>query len=185
MHERKFSFQPVALALTAIAALLRLAPHPPNFTPIGGIALFGGARLKGWQAYVIPLFAMMVTDPILSHLAGYPAYSRATIFIYASFMIYVLLGRTLISESTSPVRIASVSVLGSLQFFLITNLFVWWADTSMYLHTFGGLASCYVAALPFYGRTLAADLLYTGVLFGAYALLGHKLENGASAHIAS
>lgn len=182
MNERKSSFQPAALALTALAALLRLAPHPPNFTPVGSVALFGGARLQGWQAYIVPLLAMMVTDPILSHLAGYPAYSRATIVIYASFMLYVMLGRTLIGQSTNSVRIASVSILGSVQFFLITNSFEWWAGNALYPHTIGGLSACYIAALPFFGRTLASDLFYTGVLFAAHALLSRKLEYARRAH---
>jgi len=29
--------------------------------------------------------------------------------------------------------------------------------------------ACYVAAIPFYGRTLLADLFYSAALFGAYA----------------
>jgi hypothetical protein len=40
-----------------------------------------------------------------------------------------------------------------------------------------GLSACYVAALPFFGRTLLADLFYSGVLFGAYALVSRRLES--------
>jgi hypothetical protein len=36
------------------------------------------------------------------------------------------------------------------------------------------LVACYVAAIPFYGRTLAADLFYSAALFGAYALLSRR-----------
>jgi hypothetical protein len=46
-----------------------------------------------------------------------------------------------------------------------------------------GLLTCYVAALPFvgsnapplgfFGNQLVGDLFYTGILFGAYALLRH------------
>ena len=39
-------FAPGPLALTGLillAALTRLLPHPPNFSPIEAIALFGGA----------------------------------------------------------------------------------------------------------------------------------------------
>ena len=175
MQEKKPSFQPVALGLTIAAALLRLVPHPYNFTPVGGAALFGGARLSGWQAYLVPLLAMLVTDPILSHMAGYPAYSTATLVIYFSLAIYVLLGRKLIGSSTNPWRIGGVTLLGSIQFFLITNFFVWYGDAT-YPHTLAGLSACYVAALPFFSRTLAGDLFYSAALFSAYAILSRKLE---------
>src|SRR6266851_1274615 len=36
----------LALALIVLAAALRIAPHPWNFTPVGAMALFSGAVLK-------------------------------------------------------------------------------------------------------------------------------------------
>ena len=33
------------LSAILVAAVLRLVPHPPNFTPIGAMALFSGAYL--------------------------------------------------------------------------------------------------------------------------------------------
>lgn len=174
MNESKPPFRPLAVALTLAAALLRLAPHPPNFAPVGSIALFGGAKLRGWQAYAIPLLAMLITDPILSHMAGYPAYSKATPIIYFSFLLYVILGRSLLREQPSLLRIALVAAAGSLQFFLVTNFFEWWEGLSMYPHTLPGLSACFAAAVPFYSRTLIADLFYSGVLFAAYALLSRR-----------
>ena len=183
MDQKKSSFQPVALTLTVLAALLRLAPHPPNFAPVGSVALFGGARLRGWQAYAVPLLAMLITDPILSRMAGYSAYSWATPIIYACFLINVALGRAFLSRSNNAWRIASVVVAGSVQFYLITNLFEWWGGISQYPHTVNGLVECYLAALPFFGRTLVADLFYSALLFSAYALLGRRVpaENQSQA----
>jgi hypothetical protein len=172
------SFQPLAIVMTVLAALVRLVPHPPNFTPIGGVALFGGARLRSWQAYVVPLLALALTDPIRSRLeGGFPAYSAMTPIIYASFLISVFLGRTFLRNTNNPVRIGSVAFAGSLQFFLITNFFVWFGSQTMYAHTVSGLAACYVAGLPFFGRTVLADLFYSAVLFGAYALVSHRMES--------
>ena len=57
--------RPLALGLTILAALVRVAPHPPNFAPVGGMSLFAGARLRGWMAYLLPLALMAVTDPIV------------------------------------------------------------------------------------------------------------------------
>src|SRR5436305_11343585 len=118
MDRKESSFQPVALSLTLAAALIRLIPHPPNFAPIGGLALFGGARLKGWQAYLIPVLAMLVTDPIMSRLSGAPAYSAMTLVIYACLLLNVLLGRVFLSKTVSPARIGATALIGSAQFFL-------------------------------------------------------------------
>jgi hypothetical protein len=179
--DRKQSSQPLALVITLLAALVRLVPHPPNFSPIGGVALFGGARLRAWQAYVVPLLAMVLTDPIRSRLeGGYPAYSLMTPIIYASFLLSVYLGRTFLRNTNNPLRIATVALAGSLQFFVITNFFVWLRAADMYPQTISGLAACYVAALPFFGRTVLADLFYSAVLFGAYALVSRRLETSRS-----
>ncbi len=79
--------RPVALSLTVLGALARLIPHPPNFAPVGAASLFAGARLPVWQAYLVPIALMAITDPILGAFYGAPAYSSATIFIYASFLV--------------------------------------------------------------------------------------------------
>jgi hypothetical protein len=186
MQSKKSAFQPIAVTLTVVAALARLIPHPPNFAPIGAAALFGGARLRGWQAYLVPLIAMLLTDPIRSLMeGGYPAYSWGSLAIYGSFMISVLLGRLFLQNSNSVPRIGLVTLAGSLQFFLLTN-FVTWAASTMYPHTWAGLTACYVAAIPFFGYTVAADLFYCGVLFGSYAWLKKfSHENEASPALAA
>lgn len=115
---------------------------------------------------------MLITDPIRSAMEGhYPSYSAMTVIIYASLMIYVFLGRTLLSSSSGPGRIASVCLLGSTQFYLITNLFVWIGQDVEYPHTFAGLIACYTAALPFFERTVLGDLFFTAVLTGAYMFI--------------
>ncbi len=173
-----------APGLTVLAALLRLAPHPPNFTPIEGMALFGGARLAGWKAYAIPLLAMLITDPIASWMAGYPAYSSMTPIVYACLAINVFLGRALLKNSQTILRIGSVSVLASTIFFVVTNFFVWvGAPISIYPHTSAGLIECFVAALPFFSRTLVGNLFYAGVLFSAYAAIARYTDERVGAPV--
>jgi len=182
MDRKPQSTQMLAVVMTVLAALVRLAPHPPNFSPIGSAALFGGARLRSWQAYLVPLLALAITDPIRSRMeGGYPAYTSGTIIVYASFLISVFLGRTFLRNTNSPVRIASVVFAGSVQFFLITNFFSFLQMPDLYSRTIGGLAACYTAALPFYGRTLLGDLFFSAVLFGAYALISRRIESSSRA----
>ena len=46
----------VLAALIFIAALSRVLPHPPNFSPIEAVALFGGAYFaKRHWALLVPL----------------------------------------------------------------------------------------------------------------------------------
>jgi Family of unknown function (DUF6580) len=169
----KTNWRPAALSLTVLGAIARLLPHPPNFAPVGAASLFSGARLPGWQAYLVPLAMMAITDPIMAAVYGVPVFSRFQFFIYASFLISVWLGRRL-RNSESVSRIAAVTVLNSVQFFVITNFgsWLWFTD---YPRTAAGLSACYIAAIPFFGWTLASDLVYTGALFGLHAWLSRTV----------
>jgi hypothetical protein len=179
--EKEQNWHPAALALTVLGVVARLIPHPPNFSPVGSASLFSGARLNGWQAYLIPLAIMVVTDPILAavyHVAPYTSYQ---VFIYLSFMLSVAIGRFL-SSTTSMPRIALVSLLSSTQFFLITNFAVWVGSVE-FAHTAAGLGACYVVALPFFAYTVLGDLFFTGVFFALYAWLSrtHKARQLSNA----
>jgi hypothetical protein len=44
-----------------------------------------------------------------------------------------------------------------------------------YPHTWAGLTTCYVNAIPFFGRTLINDLLYAGLLFGLHSWLSRTV----------
>jgi uncharacterized protein DUF6580 len=161
-----------ALGLTAVGAVLRILPHPPNLAPVGAMSLFAGANLAGWQAYLVPLLLMAVTDPIIAAMGGFDPFSRGTIFIYGSFLISVWIGKHL-RGSYSPARIGGAAFLCALQFFLITN-FSTWMLSRMYPHTLAGLGACYVAALPFFGYTLIGNLFYSAFFFGAHYWLTRR-----------
>jgi len=166
--ERGNNVRPLAMSLTVLGAILRLLPHPPNFAPVGGMSLYAGARLRTWQAFALPLLLMAVTDPLLG------GYSAATPFIYSSFMISVWIGRRL-TATESPLRIGAACLACSVQFFVLTNFGTWLLGT-WYAHTWAGLAACYTAAIPFFGRTLAGDLFYSAVLFGLHAWLSRTVR---------
>ncbi len=159
--------RPVALTLTVLGAVARLMPHPWNFAPVGGASIFAGARLPGWQAYMLPILLMAVTDPLLG------GYSRATPWVYLSYLINVWIGRRL-RTSESPLRIGGAAVVSSIQFFFLSNFGVWLGFGS-YAHTWAGLATCYTLALPYYAPTLISDLVTCGVLFGLHAWLSRTV----------
>jgi len=151
--------------LTAIlaAAVLRLVPHPPNFTPIGAMALFSGAYVARKElAFVAPLAAMLLSDAIIGFHSG-------MLFVYAGVAMIVLLGQVALSRVT-PLRIGGAAVASSILFFVISNLGTWLVS-GMYPLNASGLAACFVAAIPFFQNTLAGDLFYSALLFGGFAVL--------------
>lgn len=153
----------LAFAMIALAAVLRIAPHPWNFTPIGAMALFSGAIVKDRRlAFAFPLVALFVGDVFVGFYKLMPV-------IYASFLISVAIGLWLRNRRTIA-RISLATFLGSAQFFLITNFAIWASAFSSYPHTGAGLLTCYVAGVPFFWNTLAGDAIYAALLFGGFAL---------------
>jgi hypothetical protein len=148
--------------LILVAMVCRLVPHPPNFTPVLAVALFGGAMLPRRVSWAVPLLAMVASDLAL----GYP-FGWMNGVVYGCFLAAVGLGMWLGRRRTWG-RTAAAALGGSALFFVVTNFAVWLGADSMYLHTPGGLAQCYVAALPFFRNSLAGDLFWTAALFGLH-----------------
>jgi hypothetical protein len=164
---QKNTARPLAIGLTVLGGLMRMTQRL-NFAPVGAISLFAGARLRGWQAYALPIVLMAVTDPLLG------GYSFATPFIYASFLINVWIGSAL-RNTEQPGWITAGALVGSLQFFLLSNIGTWLTPNGMYPHTLSGLGTCLAAAVPFFRHTLISDLGYTAVFFGLHALLSRTV----------
>jgi hypothetical protein len=156
-----------------LAALSRLIPHPANFAPVGGMALFGAAYYsKRYWAYIIPMVSMWISDLILNNVVYAAYFDRfvwfysGSLFTYGAFVLIVLMG----SFTLKKVRVPNLlfSALGaSVVFFLVSNFGVWFSGT-MYPKDFGGLMACYTAGIPFFKNTVLGDMFYTGVLFGAF-----------------
>jgi hypothetical protein len=154
----------MAYLLIALAAICRLIPHPPNFTPVLAVALFGGASLPRRTAPAIPLLAMLLSDLVLEYPLGW-----INLVVYGCFLSGVLLGRLLARRSTWRRRVAA-ALAGSVIFFLVTNFAVWIGSEGFYEHTLDGLVRCYVLALPFFRNSLLGDLAWSIGLFGLHDL---------------
>jgi len=161
------------IGMILAAAALRLLPHPPNFEPIGALALFAGAQFekKSW-AFIIPLAAMLLSDAVIGFHSQMPV-------IYGAFALVVCMGFSLRQRRTL-VPVMGMAFAASVLFFVVSNFGVWALD-SMYPKTLAGLVTCYVAAIPFFGNTLAGSLFYTAVLFGGFALAERKIQVFAAA----
>jgi len=151
------------LSAVLVAAALRLVPHPPNFTPIGAMALFGGAYLgRRALAFAAPLGALLLSDLVLGFYHG-----MAT--VYFSVALIVMIGMVALSR-VSPIRVGLAALASSVLFFVVTN-FGMWVFSGFYPRSLAGLEACYVAAIPFFQNTVAGDLFYATLLFGGFRLL--------------
>lgn len=159
----------VLFAIILLAALSRLIPHPSNFTPITGMALFAGAYLpnRKW-AWTLPLAAMVISDLIIGFHSTLPA-------IYLLIIGMTFLGSLLNQSNLSWTKLAGTTLGSSIVFFLGSNFAVW-AMQDLYPKTATGLAECYIAAIPFFQNSLMGDFFYVTVLFGGYSLVRLALD---------
>jgi hypothetical protein len=170
------------LVLTGIvlaAALARLLPHPPNFTPIGALALFSAAHFRSKLAGLLaPLLALLLGDLGLEAayrlgllggwmIGGTGLYPGMWV-VYLAVALVAGVGLVLRRRRSVP-AVAGCTLTGSVVFFAVTN-FAWWAGYDLYPHTWAGLVDCYAKALPFFHWTLLGDAFFATLLFGGFAL---------------
>jgi hypothetical protein len=161
------------MLMIVLCVVFRVLPHPPNFAPVGASAVFAGRTMKPAAAALTIIAAMFASDLALASLHGYSLFSLVTLFVYAGFMAQVALGRLLRKTKGGAL---GASLGGSLSFFALSNFGVWVASSS-YMHNTEGLLTCYMAALPFLGGTLAGDLVWTAILSLLYQPAASRLED--------
>ena len=196
------------IALGVLVALMRVAPRYLdlgsgvwNLMPVGALALFAGSRLRGWSAWLVPLAVMLVADLLLIYPLSKmdpPSSSFSLIetpAIYLSFVLYVALGRLIRQNELSPPVIGGAALLGSVQFFVLTNFATWVRAINSpplppelmefnYTPDLAGLGKCFLMAVPFYKSTLASDLVCSALIFGGHALLTWSLARAKSPAVA-
>ena len=155
--------------IIVLAIISRLIPHPPNFTPIIAIGLFGSAYIKNRSlAMFIPICAMFLADIFIG-------YHSTIYWVYGSLLLISILGMLVINRvSLKKCTIAIFS--GSLLFFIVTNFGVWFTST-YYPKNIEGLITCYTVALPFLANTLAGSICYSVIMFGGYEILKKNLPH--------
>jgi hypothetical protein len=143
------SRQWMLLTFIVVAILTRWLPHPPNFTAVTAIALFGGAHFSSKKlAYMIPLSAMFLSDLVLG-------LSWITLFVYTAIVAVTFIGFYFKRMSIKTILISSSA------FFIITNFGVWLLSYPLNL---SGLIECYTLAIPFFRNSILGDLFFAGVL---------------------
>ncbi len=169
---------PMTLALGLLlglgCAVLPLIPEPYrmfNFAAFGAVGLFVAGRMG-----LIPGLILALGSKLLSDVLNYTAHDYQDDYlpmasIIAGLAIYPVIGYALVRRTQNPLRIAGGAIAASASFFLFTNFASWLGQAMPYPYTVVGLLECYKQGLPFYRGTFFGDLICTGSLFAAHALL--------------
>jgi hypothetical protein len=188
---KKISFNPRFAAVTVLillAALSRLLPHPPNATAMGAMALFGGAYFNNrFASLLMPLATLFVSDLILNNVV-YAEFNQGQFvwfyggaaWTYGSFAAAIVLSWFLLKKVDAK-NVFMASLASSVLFFAVTNFAAWQSPFMPYAKDISGLATSYIAALPFFANSVAGDLFFCAVLFGGFALAQRRFPTLAKA----
>ena len=166
----------VLVAFIIAAAAMRLVSYKypavlSNFTPVGAIALFGGAYFTDkWKAYLVVLVTLFVSDIIINELYSQPFFNNYSLWMYICFGIMVFIG-TLIKKA-SFINVFIGSLAGIAVHWLIIDLP--WLYGTLYPHTLAGYGQSLVAAIPFEKNMVLGDALFCTLLFGGFELAKNK-----------
>ena len=175
MALNKINIRTIVLILMIVAAAaMRLVSFKfpyllSNFTPVGAIALFGGAYFaEKWKAYLVVLVTLFSSDILINYLysSKLVLWYGGSFWVYLTFAIMVFIG-TLIKKATF-VNIFLSSLISVCIHWLIMDLP--WLYGAMYPHTLAGYGQSLNAAIPFEKNMVLGDALFCTILFGGFEL---------------
>jgi hypothetical protein len=168
----------VLILIIVAAAAMRLVSYKfpyilSNFTPVGAIALFGGAYFTDkWKAYAVVLITLFASDILINYLytSKLVLWYSGSFWVYLTFAIMVFIG-TLIKKA-SFVNVFLSSLITVCIHWLLMDLP--WLYGTMYPHTLAGYGQSLVAAIPFEKNMVLGDALFCTILFGGFELAKRK-----------
>jgi hypothetical protein len=147
-----------------------------NFSPLGGMALFGGAYFnKKWKAFTLPLGMLFLSDLIL-HQTVFKAYGNGLLYqgwywVYGAFVLMTIVGRTMKKVTINGFLLSVIACV--LIHWIVTDLGVW-IGSKTYAQNMTGFAACLEKAIPYEWRFLAGTLTYGIILFGLFEWMKRK-----------
>jgi hypothetical protein len=175
----------VLFILILACALYRVwDSRPMGFAPQIAMALFAGSVSKDKRfAFLFPVLSLFISDLLYQFLYS-QGLSTIKGFYSGQWQNYLLIASiTVIGFFINKNRISQIfigSLAGAVYFFLISNFMVWigggWdINNQPYPRSFSGLMLCYSEALPFFKWSVLSTLLFNGVFFGSFYLLGKSV----------
>lgn len=148
-----------------------------NFSPVGAMAIFGGAYFdKRIKALAFPLLMLFVSDFVLQlavfNNAGNGILYGGWYWVYGSIALMVIAGRFLL-KTISFSRCLFASFICVLIHWIGTDTGVW-LNSKRYTQDISGFINCLVDAIPFEWRFLSGTLIYSIILFGLFEWMQRK-----------
>ena len=175
----------ILIILILACALYRVwDSRPMGFAPQIAMALFAGSVSRDKRfAFLFPVLSLFISDLLYQFLYS-QGLSTIKGFYSGQWQNYLLIASiTIIGFFINKNKIGQIfvgSLAGAVYFFLVSNFMVWvgggWdINNQPYPRSFSGLMLCYSEALPFFKWSLLSTLLFNGVFFGSFYLLGKSV----------
>ena len=158
--------------------------RPMGFAPQIAMALFAGSVSKDKRfAFLFPVLSLFISDLLYQFLYS-QGLSTIKGFYSGQWQNYLLIASiTIIGFFINKNKIGQIfvgSLAGAVYFFLISNFMVWvgggWdINNQPYPRSFSGLMLCYTEAMPFFKWSVLSTLLFNGIFFGSFYLLGKSV----------
>ncbi len=145
-----------------------------NFTPVGAVALFGGAYFTDKKkAYLVPLVTLFLSDLLINYLYFHKFvwFYGSAVWVYISFAVMVFMGTRIRKINAANVAIASLAAV--LVHWLLTDIDPWLYG-NLYAKSSIGYFQSLFAAIPFERSLLLGNFVYGFVLFGGFELAKSK-----------
>jgi len=181
----KFSPRSIVLLLIIlIVAGLRLStyyiadPGPlAVFTPIGAMALFGGAYFSGnFKPFAFPLLTLFVSDLILSFTV-FSSFRSGLLYTgwywtYGAFALMTLAGKFIIKDVTFKNVVISV-ITATLIHWLVSDIggCLREPNASAMLSTY---IQRLITAIPYEWKFLGGTAIYSAIMFGGFEWIQKK-----------
>lgn len=154
--------------------------YPWNFSPVAAACVFLGAAIPQRSRVAAMLMALMIGgDFLIDLITGFQWWTLRNQFVqlwvYGCVLLVAALGRRIQGRPEWLTGVPA-ALVGEGLFFVITNFAVWLSgflpapEAPLYGLTAEGLAACFVAALPFFGRSLVSTAIYAGLFFSPWGL---------------
>jgi hypothetical protein len=172
----------VLLLIIVITAALRLASFSgwgplTVFTPIGAMALFGGAYFSGTiKPFAFPLLTLFISDVVLTFTLFSDSEYRdgllynGWVWTYGAFALMTIAGKLIIRDITIKNIVIAV-VVSTLIHWLVSDIGACIVEKQF---TFSLYTQRLIAAIPYEWRFLGGTAIYSAILFGVFEWLQTK-----------
>jgi hypothetical protein len=172
----------IMVLVAAVRLLSHFTDHPgvlTNFTPIGAMALFGGAYFNGKvRPFAFPLFTLFISDVILSFTI-YAQYRSGLLYsgwvwVYLAFALMVIAGKLLLKNPNIKNILLAV---------IVTSVIHWLVANAGDCGIESGITAFLpvyferlMLAIPYQWSFLAGTFIYSIIMFGSFELLQRKTK---------